>query len=308
MRFLSPLFSILLAPLLAVTPVMAQMPASTAQGDVLAPSSLQLRIPGSETRTASAGSRSAQGITVEVSDGSGAHVANAVVVFRLPDSGPSASFGDGSLTAVAYTDANGRAQVSDIHWGSTPGLVDIRVTAVKGTTHAGLLLEQTLTAAPGSQSIPAAPMRVPESPSAAIEAPAQGPPTPGKMDEGKRTPGVTVEHPLSHSRATAKDDAPVTAQPIPVSSALADDDSPDANVPIRHMARTGADEAEVPRVSISSAGRASSGGHSKAKWLIAIAVAAGAGAALAMTHSGSSSGSSASSVSIGSPTISVGHP
>ena len=309
MRFLSPLFSILLAPLVAVAPVMAQMPVPSQGGDALALSSLQLRVLGNDPG-APAGSRSPRGITVEVSDGAGNHVSNAAVVFRLPDSGPSATFADGSLTAIAYTDSSGRAQVADIHWGPIPGLVNMRITAAKGTTHAGLLLPQTLTA---PQTIPV-PQVTASRPPTTVAAPPNSPArplAPGIIDEAKLIPAVTVEHRSVHSQITGEDAAPVQAKAIPVSAALADDEFPDANVPIRHMVTTGADEAEAPRVSVSSAGPASSGGHSKAKWLIALAVAAGAGAAaLLLTHSSGagSSPSSSSGVSIGSPTVSVGHP
>ncbi len=286
---------------------MAQMPSPSQAADPLSPPSLQLRVLGNEPGGTPAGSRSAQGITVEVSDTSGTHVTNAAVVFRLPASGPSATFADGSLTALAYTDPSGRAQAADIHWGTIPGLVNMRITAAKGTTHAGLLFPQTLTA---PQSVAVPPVTAPGS-RASVATPPNGPapaPAPGVIDEAKRTPGVTVEHRSSHSQITAGEDTPIQAKAIPVSAALADDESPDANVPIRHVARTGADEAEAPSVSISSSGAASSGGHSKAKWIIALAVAAGAGAAvLFLTHSGGSN-SSSSGVTIGSPNVSVGHP
>lgn len=308
MRFLYPLFSVLLAPLIAVAPVTAQMPAPSQATDPLPPASLQLRVLGNDPGGALAGSRSAQGITVEASDGAGNHVTNAAVVFRLPNSGPSATFADGSLTAIAYTDSSGRAQVVDIHWGTIPGLVNMRITAAKGTTHAGLLFPQTLTA-PQSIAVPQA--TVPKSPASIAATPnsPQRPAAPGVIDEVKLSPGVTVEHRSSHNQITAEDAAPIQAKAIPVSASLADDESPDANVPIRHLVSTGADEAEAPRVSIASSGAASTGGHSKAKWIIALAVAAGAGAAaLALTHHSGGSSSSSSGVTIGSPTVSVGHP
>lgn len=201
MKFLSPLFSILLAPLIAVAPVMGQMPVPSHAGDPLSlsPPSLQLRVLGNEMGGTPAGFRSGQGITVEVSDGAGAHVTNAAVVFRLPDSGPSATFADGSLTAIAYTDSSGRAQAADIHWGTIPGLVNMRITAAKGTTHAGLLLSQTLTA---SQNIAVPQVTAPGLP-VSVAAPPNDParlPTPGVIDEAKRIPGVTVEHRSSHSQ------------------------------------------------------------------------------------------------------------
>ncbi len=290
---------------------MAQMPAPRAADDSSLPLSLQLRVLGNDARTAPVGSRSAQGITVEVADGAGVQVANAAVVFRLPDSGPSATFADGSLTAIAYTDSSGRAQVADIHWGNTPGLVNMRITAAKGNTHAGVLLEQTLTAPTISQNSAVTPVTALKLPAPLVESPrVPQAPAPGVIAEAKQSPGITVEHLGSRSRIAAEDDAPVSAKASTpgAGAAVADDDSPDANVPIRHMARTGGDEAEAPRVSISSAAQAPSGGHSKTKWLIALAVAAGAGVALALTHSGGGSNASTSGVTFGTPTVSVGHP
>ncbi|MBV8864921.1 MAG: hypothetical protein JO210_05915 [Acidobacteriaceae bacterium] len=309
MRSLSPLFSVLLAPLTALSPVMAQLPDPGASGDPLRPPSLQLRVLGDD-KTAPAGFRSSQGIAVEVSDAAGIRVADATVVFHLPDSGPSATFADGSRSAVTYTDSNGRAHVTDIHWGNIPGSVNVRITAAKGTTHAGLLFTETLTASSGSQDIAVPQVAASKAPALVPEPPAspERQPTPDILGEGKPSPGVTVEHFSPHSRISAGDNAPSQAATIPASAALADD-SPDANVPVRHMVTSGADEVEAPKVSISSAGSASKSGHSKTKWIIAIAAAAAAGAAtLAMAHSSGGSSASSSGVTIGSPTVSVGHP
>ncbi len=259
MRFLSPLLALFLASLLIA------------------------QSPGIEVHLADS-NHPGSSVAVDVSDQNAHPVANAAVVFRLPEGSPQATFADGSSSAVAYSDPNGRAQVEGIHWGAVnhPGPVTIKVTAVKGTDHAGLLseLNPPVIAAPHSQF------------RASVE----------KETPRQALPVAPVTNISSHGAAAGR---PVPGA-LPV---VADDESPDVNVPIRHTLATGADEGLAPSVSITSAGRSSASG-SKKKWLIVLGVAAaGAGVALALTHNGSSSSSTSSSgVSIGAPTVSVGHP
>ena len=246
MRFLSPLLALFLTPLLI--------------GQSL----------GIDVHLVDSSPSSANGITVAVVDQDARPVANAAVVFRLPAGSSQPTFADGSSSTVAYTDPSGRAHVEGIHWANGGGPVSVKITAVKGTAHAGLLSELTPPARP---------------------APAVEP---------------------SRRVAAEREHAPMPAQlrPVPgtLPAAVVDDDSPDANVPLRNTLGTGAAEGLAPSVSITSTGR-SGASHSKTKWIIVgLAVAAGAGAAFALAHKGSSSSSSSSGVSIGAPTVSVGHP
>src|SRR6185437_13303670 len=87
---------------------------------------------------------STQPLTVAVTDGRGAPVSNATVLFRLPSDAPTGIFSDGSRVAVIYTDLEGHASIKNIQWGASSGTAVVRVTASKGTTHAGLLVEQVL--------------------------------------------------------------------------------------------------------------------------------------------------------------------
>ncbi len=257
---------------------------------------LQIRMVDADNASARIGSRSNQGFTVEVTDAAGRVVRDAAVIFRLPDSGPSGRFADGTLAAVTYADADGKARVSDIRWDDTPGLVMLRVTAAKGTAHAGLLFEQTLSAAATPVSAAAARQSVPVQPSLPVPA------------------SVQTSQPPSAPVAVIRQRAPATRPAVPgnlpavsvTNNGETDDDSPDANVPSRHMVGAANALEGAPDVSITSSG-AASGGHSKAKWIAVIAVAAGAGVALALVRKGSSS-SSSSGITIGSPTVSVGHP
>ncbi len=135
MKILSQSISIVLASLL----VAGQLPAE-------ASASLQIRLFDSDGVHAVAGSTTLKGFTVQVSDDAGNGVADAAVVFRLPEAPASGAFTDGTHAAVAYTDQSGRAQVTGIQWTSVAGVVGIKVTATKGTAHAGILVEETLTA------------------------------------------------------------------------------------------------------------------------------------------------------------------
>ncbi len=305
LKILSPLLSILLAPLLAAAPLLAQLPAAGPGAEAVPETSLQIRVLGDGTKAVETGARSTQGLTAEVTDAGGASIPNAAVVFRLPDSGPSGTFADGTQTAIAYTDAQGQARAGDIRWGDKPGAAEVRVTAVKGTSHAGVLYEQTLAASVPAGATPIA--IAPEAKPLSIPMQPAEPATPGALPVRKSSPGVVVEHRSSSGFKTDSAGADAPEGDLPGHPMAALDDSPDANVPVPHMLTTGAGEAEAPRISISSAGPASSSGHSKKKWLIALAVAAGAGTALALLHSSGGS-SSTSGATIGAPSISVGHP
>ena len=262
-----------------------------------------------------------------VTDQSGTGVANAAVIFRLPDSGPSGAFADGTRSSIVYTDAQGKARTGPIHWGDTPGIVSLRITAAQAAAHAGLLFEETLSStAPASPALATAiPAAAPVIATQVIATPVIATPViatpgprlaPGNLPAARRSPGVVIENvsakSTAHKRARPvadpddeETDPTEAAAALPKTAAI-DYDSPDANVPIRHSSETGADEGDSPGISVTNAGGDVHSGHSKKKWLIALAAAAGAGVALAMLHR--SSGSSTSGLSIGSPSISVGHP
>ncbi len=147
MTFVPRFLSLLLTPLLVVGPLFSQTPGSlSAPGSTGA--SLQLRVLEGDGATITPGSRSNKGFSVQVIDGNGAPVSDAAVVFRLPDAPVTGAFADGSHSAVAYTDTAGNAHVSGIQWSSASGPVTVRVTATRGTAHAGTLIEENLTSAP----------------------------------------------------------------------------------------------------------------------------------------------------------------
>lgn len=259
----SSILSIVLSSALVVTPIWAQAPA---------PDSLQIRLLNADSLQQDAYSGARQLLSVEVTDSSGAAVASAAVTCRLPDSGATGTFGDGTHAAVAYTDAQGHANIDEVHWGAAEGPVALRITATKGTVHTGILVETTLRASVAPLSVtPAAPQ--PIAPAPVVSQPA-----------------VSVTKPEAR---VAKQPGQIASQP-----ALADP-GPNKLTP----------NAADPLVSVSKTPAADAPHTSQAKWYIlaVVAVAAGAGAAFAMKGKGSSSSSASSSpVSITSSGLSVG--
>ncbi len=265
MKSISGALAVLLTALLITSPLAAQpLPADA---PVSTNSALQLQLidqAGSQFRI---NSHSSKALAVQVTDGAGMPVSDAAVVFRLPDSGATGTFPDGSYSVVKYTDINGRAESPDIQWNATAGQLSIRITAAKGTGHAGLLVDASL--------VENAPVAVPAS-----------------------------------SRALAPVITPEPA--VEASSSRAD-----AEMGAEQAARSGASGAdapvlpsETPSVSITSASPAG-GPHIRMKWVILAAVIAGAGVGAMMALHGTGGNSTtpaASGISIGAPTISIGHP
>jgi hypothetical protein len=280
MRFLSPFLSFLLTPLMVVLPLSAQAPGAVPSA-LPGTSELHLQVIGNPTATAVVRSHLASGIVVQVSDASGAGVADVAVAFRLPDSGVTGVFSDGTHAAVAYTDAAGRAHSGPVEWGEAAGSVAVRITAAKGTAHAGILLQETLTAAlhPTGKTDPAIMSATESSPSPVVPAMQKLPaaPAPAQTQATVSQPHVTIQSTSA---------APRTLAPA-------------------------AQTAAEPTVSVikNPAGAHSHSG--KTKWLIiagVVAVSAGLGVAMAGKSNSGSSSASTSGVSIGTPTISVGHP
>jgi hypothetical protein len=276
MQFLSSFLAVLLSTLLIALPVPAQPAAADAP---LVADSIQLRLVSPPDGSFQVNSLSKGGLEVAVTDATGIPVPDAAVVFRLPDSGATGTFPDGSRSIVRYTDASGRASAPAIHWNNAPGPVWLRITAAKGAGHAGLLLDTTLTQAGAT----AAPMQV-------NRLQAKDEPAPLSEAKTQGEPASLASPPPAHQTDSESDEVDLvrsgaSGPAVPVSD-------------------------EAPSVSITSASPAD-GPHISKKWIIlaAVAVAAGVGAMMALHGGGgSSSGTSSAGVSIGSPSISIGHP
>jgi hypothetical protein len=275
MRLIARFVSLVLTPVLIVGPLSAQTttisPALPATA-VISPA-LQLRLVEGGSTEVPAGSRGMAGFLLEVLDSSGVAVPDAALALRLHDVDPTGTFADGTHAAVAYTDQTGRAKIIGIQWHATPGVVAIRVTASRGTAHAGILIQQTL--APVSMAAIAP--RVSQTPT----------------DAPSRVVGL-MPLPL----APPFDTQPVANLTFPRRS---------ATVPARLHASAEPQNPE-PAVSVTSASPGESKHSNKTKWIILLAaVAAGAGAGAAMMGKKSTaSAATAPGISIGPPTISVG--
>ena len=247
MKSLSSFLSLVLIPLIAVSPIRAQLPPAPAAA---AEATLQLRVLESSSNK----------FAVEVTDGAAVPTAGAAVAFRLPDTDPAGTFADGSHAAVVYTDINGRAQITGIQWNRSSGVATVRITAAKGTAHAGLIVEQPIAAS----VVPVPVARVVPQP-------------------GVAQPGIPQ----------APEAKVVKAEPIAIAHSGAS--TPVAIAPPPRVSITNASPGEQP--------------HSSKKWLVILLVAgaAGAGAAFAFKGKGASA-AAAPSLSIGNPSISIGHP
>jgi len=109
------------------------------------PAMLQVHVVEGEGAVYAVGSRATKGISVQVTDETGRPVDGATISFRLPDNGPTGTFASGSKNEVATTRPDGRAAAWGMQWNRSPGLLEIRITAVKGQTHAGIVCAQYLT-------------------------------------------------------------------------------------------------------------------------------------------------------------------
>lgn len=277
MRILFRSLSAVLSALLAAgTLVKAQDANRSGDNNI---SELHLRSASTSELQVAAGRMSQSGLSVYVSDGNGAPVRGAAVLFRLPSDGPNGVFSDGSRVAIVYSDNQGVASVRNIQWGTTQGSADVRVTATLGTVHAGVLIEETIvskrvangeTKRSQNEPMPVANATAPETEHALA------PPRTAGVPMGHATPvGIPVV------RALSPED-PLSAQTAPPSIVI-------TNKP--------------------SSGASIGGGHSK-KWIIiALVGAAAAGGAFAVMSKGKSAASASQpSTTIGSPTISIGHP
>ncbi len=107
---------------------------------------VQLRVLEGEGAIHVPASRSWRPIVVQVTEETGQPVAGAAVSFRLPEDAPTGVFASGLKTEIQITDAEGRASVWGIQWGKTTGLVELRITAVKGQARAGIVCPQWIEA------------------------------------------------------------------------------------------------------------------------------------------------------------------
>jgi hypothetical protein len=268
----------------AMAPLWAQAPLPNSEKASPEPEALHIRVVNADSLQSPAHSGAKQSLSIEVTDSSGAAVSSAAVTCRLPDSGATGTFGDGSHAAVAYTDDQGRAVMDAIQWGSAAGPVAIRLTATKGTAHTGILVEAVVAAAPLATAREASVPAPRETGVAAVAPAAQRQPAPDPPVIGQTI--VSVTRPVRQPGQIQQQAAAVGREPNKLTPEAAD-----------------------PSVSVTRTAAADAPHSSHAKWFVLVGViaAAGAGAAFAMKgKSGTSSTPSNPSLSIGAPSISVG--
>ena len=336
----SSLLSVLLIPALVVAPLTAQSAVAQVPASAVATNpnnDLQLRVVDGDGAEARVNSNASRGLTVQVSDATGAVVPEAAVAVRLPDNGPTGSFADGTHSAVAYTDSTGRAHFTGMHWGQAPGSMTLRITATKGTSHAALLIDQRLVSESATVvEVPTAPVPA----STRLTNQAAAPPAQVMANSQRVTPAPAVVPPppatsltpdTSTASAAPLGSAPLpSATPAPVVVAQASQPSTPqpgqirsasssstplvtpAAMPVTASGASGTPSLPAaqpePKVTVTGAG----GEHhvNRTKWIIiaAVVAGAGAGAALALGGKGGTTAAPVNALSIGTPSIAVGHP
>ena len=128
------------------------------------PNNLEIRVVEGEGAAYPLGSRATRGVTVLITDEANRPVPGVTVGFTLPVSGPGGVFSTGARTEIVTTQGDGKASVWGMQWNRIAGAFEIRVTAAKGQTRAGILIPTTLVT--GGTVVPttAAPAAIREAP------------------------------------------------------------------------------------------------------------------------------------------------
>ncbi len=270
-----------------------------ARAQPLQPLQIQLRIVVGDNAAYETESLGAKHLAVEVTDQAGAPVTGAAVTFRLPEEGATGFFADGSRSAVVYTTEQGQAAAPGIRWGGSTGTVSIRITAVKGSAHAGILAQRQLIARGAPATVAAVAVDAPPGARPTIiasPAPA-APAAPASVTKAASSPPPEAA-PVSSQVTILSRPAQIKDNPVTVPSIS----------PLPTAAETKAQEPPAVTISGAPPGHASSG---KTKWILLGLAAAAAAAGVAFAMGGSKSSSStvtATGTTIGAPSISIGHP
>lgn len=280
-------FALLLCPLIALNPVLAQTRSAALEPSaaeplhvhlVESPDPVQLRM------------MSAKGYVVQVTNAAGAPVEGAAVALRLPEDGPTGRFANGLRAWVAYSDPAGIARFPVIQWGESAGAVEVRLTAAKGTLHTGLVVNQQIMAEAKSVMVIPVPAE-----RASVAEPKPAPPP---------RPQVTVPTPDPATESPALADA---VKPAP--AAAMNQTTTGAQALHTLKPNPPASKDAQPSVSITNSPTgASRESHKKLYALLAVGAGAGLGTIFALKgHGGSGPSGSTAGLSVGTPTVSIGH-
>jgi len=299
MRFLS----LLLCSALVTNPLWAQTSSANSPGPV----SFHVHVVDDPGPVLSQ-TTSAKGYVVQVTNTNGEPVAGAAVALRLPEDGSTGRFSNGLRAWVAYSDTAGIARFPVITWGETPGAAAVRLTAAKGAIHSNLTVWQQISAEPRSMSL----VQVPVAAAPVVATPAQA--SPGVLAAAPKPAPPTQPQLATQSATIVQPFADIVSPTTPMNKSRSGA-SPDTSVKPHKLTPNPpapAKETTEPIVSITNSSTGASGAHQSHKKLYTLlAVAAGAGAAagtlLAVKGHGGAPSSSTAGISLGSPTISLGH-
>ena len=147
---------------MALQPIWAHADITPAESAVTGDVALRIHII-EEPGPAQPRATSAKGYVLQVTNAAGAPVTGAAVALRLPEDGATGRFNNGLRAWVAYSDSAGIVRFPVLQWGETAGVVQIQVTAAKGSSHTGLLIAQRLGSDGAAVSVVSVPVYAPAS-------------------------------------------------------------------------------------------------------------------------------------------------
>jgi hypothetical protein len=319
--------SLLLAGLLVLDPAWSQSnPPTSVAPDFQGPYKIRVV---DDPGTALPNSTALKGFAVQVTDSTGAPVPGVAVALRLPEEGATGHFPNNLRAWVAYSDPAGLARFPVIQWEGSVGSSELHLTAAKAGVHTTMLVKQEVAATghlvPPTPDLPAPVLAAstlaasnpaasnPVEPAVPKPAPPPAPEIALDLKPGTVSKPLAAVMPLPASKTGAspsiKAATPtethhtLTPNPPPPASGVSSASQTGAS------GRTGASTSK-PTVTITNSKTGGSALSRNKKWIIiaAVGAAAGAGALLALHgHGSSSSAASTAGISIGSPTVTVGH-
>jgi len=317
MRFLS----LLLAGLIAFDPAWSQTNSSSSVApDFQGPYKIHVV---DDPGPALPNSTALKGFAVQVTDSSGAPVPGVAVAIRLPDEGATGHFPNNLRAWVTYSDPAGIARFPVIQWEGSVGSAELHLTAARAGAHTAMVVKEEVALAkrivPPSPDLPAELPSLVASTGAEPQVPKPAAPAAPEvaldLQPGTISKPLAIPMPLAVAKtgaspaikAAARKDTPhtLTPNPPPPSSGAS------GASPISQSGASGRTGASTSQPTVTITNTKTGGSHlSRKKWIIiaAVGAAAGTGALLALHgHGSSSSSASATGISIGSPTITVGH-
>ena len=268
---------------------------------------LHITVVSGEGAIHAAGARVTKPLVIEVSDGTGKGVEGARASFQLPEEGPGGVFSNGLRTDLAVTDSSGRATLRGLQVNTIAGPFNIRVTAAKDQSRAGIVVKQSIGVeiAAADSAARKATQAAPVIATASNPEPANV--VPEEVIPAKPKPPATVP-----VKAAIQANAPAApAQPkVAAESPVSVGQSRPARVPTIVITQ---------RTSRSNSERGVASGHKSHKRWVWIGILAAGGVAGAFTGSslGNAAGShgasgmagaSTAAISIGTPNITLGKP